>query len=51
MKKTLYDLFSFNVDMLIVTMSVESMLDRTVYDTFRNNIMLYCDVDINDTKR
>lgn len=56
----IYNLFSFNVDMLIVTMSAKSMLDslgfgsfldRTVYDTFRNNIILDCDVVINDTKR
>ena len=46
--------------MLIVTMSAKSMLDtlgfgsflnRTVYDRFRNNIILDCDVVINDTKR
>lgn len=56
----IYNLFSFNVDMLIVTMSAKSMLDtlgfvaflnRTVYDRFRNNIILDCDVVINDTKR
>lgn len=56
----IYNLFSFNVDMLIVTMSAKSMLDslgfdsfldRTVYDIFRNNIILDCDVVINDTKR
>lgn len=56
----IYNLFSINVDMLIVTMSAKSMLDtlgfgsflnRTVYDTFRNNIILDCDVVINDTKR
>lgn len=56
----IYNLFSINVDMVIVTMSAKSMLDtlgfgsflnRTVYDTFRNNIILDCDVVINDTKR
>lgn len=56
----IYNLFSFNVDMLIVTMSAKSMLDtlgfdsfldRIVYDTFRNNIILDCDLVINDTKR
>lgn len=56
----IYNLFSFNVDMLIVTMSAKSMLDtlgcgsfldRIVYDSFRNNIILDCDVVINDTKR
>lgn len=56
----IYNLFSFNVDMLIVTMSAKSMLDtlgfdsflnRTVNDRFRNNIILDCDVVINDTKR
>mgnify|MGYP000288048778 CR=1 FL=1 len=56
----IYNLFGFNVDMLIVTMSAKSMLDtlgygsflgRIVYDTFRNNIILDCDVVINDTKR
>ena len=56
----IYNLFSINVDVLIVTMSAKSMLDtlgfgiflnRTVYDSFRNNIILDCDVVINDTKR
>lgn len=47
----IYDLFSINVDMIIVTMSAKSMLDRIVYDTFRNYIILDCDVVINDTKR
>lgn len=56
----IYNLFSFNVDMVIVTMSAKSMLDtlgfgsflgRIVYDIFRNNIILDCDVVINDTKR
>lgn len=56
----IYNLFSLKVDMLICTMSARSMLDtlgfgsflnRTVYDTFRNNIILDCDVVINDTKR
>lgn len=56
----IYNLFSINVDMLIVTMSAKSMLDtlgfgsflnRTAYDSFRNNIILDCDVVINDTKR
>jgi hypothetical protein len=56
----IYNLFSFNVDMLIVTMSAKSMLDtlgfgsfldRIVYDTFRNNIILDCDMVINDIKR
>ena len=56
----IYNLFSINVDMLIVTMSARSMLDtlgfgsfldRIVYDTFRNHIILDCDVVINDTKR
>lgn len=56
----IYNLFSFNADMLIVKMSVKSMLDslgfgsflnRMVYDIFRNNIILDCDVVINDTKR
>ena len=54
----IYKLFSINVDMLIVTMTAKSMLDtlgfgsflsRTVYDSFRNNIILDCDVVINDT--
>lgn len=56
----IYNLYSFNVDKLIVTMSAESMLDtlgfdsflnRTIYDRFRHNIILDCDVVINDTKR
>lgn len=56
----IYKLFSSKEDMLIVKMSARSMLDalgygsflnRTVYDTFRNNIILDCDVVINDTKR
>lgn len=56
----IYNLFSINIDILIVTMSAKSMLDtlgfgsflnRTVYDSFRNNIILDCDVVINDTKR
>ena len=56
----IYNLFSINFDMLIVTMSAKSMIDtlgygsflgRKVYDTFRNNIILDCDVVINDTKR
>lgn len=56
----IYNLFNFNVDMLIVTMSAKSMLDtlgfgsflnRTVYYSFRNNIILDCEVVINDTKR
>lgn len=56
----IYSLFGFNVDVLIGTMSAKSMLDtlgyssflgRIVYDTFRNNIILDCDVVINDTKR
>ena len=56
----IYNLFSLKVDMLIVTMSARSMLDtlgfgsflnRTVYYSFRNNIILDCDVVINDTKR
>lgn len=56
----IYNLFSINVDMVIVTMDAKSMLDtlgvgsflnRTVYDIFRNNIILDCDVVINDTKR
>lgn len=56
----IYNLFGFNVEVLIVTMSAKSMLDtlgygsflgRIVYDTFRNNIILDCDVVINDTKR
>lgn len=56
----IYNLFSFNVDMLIVRMSAKSMLDtlgfdsflnRTVNDRFRNNIILDCNVVINDTKR
>lgn len=56
----IYKLFSINVDMLIVTMDAKSMLDtlgfgsflnRTVYDSFRNNIILDCEVVINDTKR
>lgn len=56
----IYNLFSLKVDILIVTMSARSMLDtlgfgsflnRTVYDSFRNNIILDCDVVINDTKR
>lgn len=56
----IYNLFSLNVDMVICRMSARSMLDtlgfgsfldRIVYDTFRNYIILDCDVDINDTKR
>ena len=56
----IYNLFNFNVDILIVTMSAKSMLDtlgfgsflnRTVYYSFRNNIILDCEVVINDTKR
>ena len=56
----IFNLFGFNVEVLIVTMSAKSMLDtlgyssflgRIVYDTFRNNIILDCDVVINDTKR
>lgn len=56
----IYNLFSLKVDMLICTMSARSMLDtlgfgsfldRIVYDRFRNNIILDCDVVINDTKR
>lgn len=56
----IYNLFSLNLDILIVTMSARSMLDtlgfgsflnRTVYDSFRNNIILDCDVVSNDTKR
>ncbi len=59
-KQRLYDFLRELVDMLIVTMSARSMLDtlgfgnflnRTVYDSFRNNIILDCDVVINDTKR
>lgn len=56
----IYNLFSLNVDMVICRMSAKSMLDtlgfvnfldRIVYDTFRNYIILDCDVVINDTKR
>lgn len=56
----IYNLFTFNFDMLIVTMSAKSMLDtlwfgsflnRTVYDSFRNHIILDCEVFINDIKR
>lgn len=47
----IYDLFSLNIDMVICRMSARSMLDRIVYDTFRNYIILDCDVVINDTKR
>ncbi len=56
----IYNLFSLKVDMLICTMSARSMLDtlgfgsflgRSVHDTFRNNIILDCEVFINDTKR
>lgn len=56
----IFNLFGFNVEVLIVTMSAKSMLDtlgyssflgRKVYDTFRNNIILDCNVVINDTKR
>lgn len=56
----IFNLFGFNVEVLIVTMSAKSMLDtlgygsflgRIVYDTFRNNIILDCVVVINDTKR
>lgn len=56
----IYNLFSLNVDMVICRMSARSMLDtlgfgifldRIVYDTFRNYIILDCDVVINDTKR
>lgn len=56
----IYNLFSLKVDILIVSMSAKSMLDtlgfssflnRTVDNFFRNNIILDCDVVINDTKR
>ena len=56
----IYNLFGFNLDMVIVTMSAKSMLDtlgfasflnRTVYDRIRTHIILDCDVVINDTKR
>lgn len=56
----IYNLFSLNIDMVICSMSARSMLDtlgfvsfldRIVYDTFRNYIILDCDVVINDTKR
>lgn len=56
----IYNLFSLKVDMLICTMSARlmldtlgfgSFLDRSVYNTFRNNIILDCEVFINDTKR
>ena len=56
----IYNLFSLKVDMLICTMSARSMLDTLgfvsfldiiVYDRFRNNIILDCEVFINDTKR
>ena len=56
----IYNLFGFNVDKLIVTMSAKSMLDtlgfgsflnRTVYDTIRYNIILDFVVVINDNKR
>ena len=33
------------------TLGFGSFLNRTVYDSFRNNIILDCDVVINDTKR
>ena len=55
----IYKLLDFNESMIIVTMSAKSMLDslgfssflnRTVYEIFRNNIILDCDVVINDTK-
>lgn len=56
----IYKLLDFNESMIIVTMSAKSMLDslgfssflnRMVNDIFRNNIILDCDVVINDTKR
>lgn len=47
----IYNLFSINVDKLIVTMSAKSMIDTLGFDSFRNNIILDCDVGINDTKR
>jgi hypothetical protein len=56
----IYNLFSLKEDMLICTMSARSMLDtlgfgsflcRLVNDRFRNNIILDCEVFINDTKR
>lgn len=56
----IYNLFGLKVDMLICTMSARlmldtlgfgSFLDRSVYNTFRNNIILDCEVFINDTKR
>lgn len=56
----IYNLFSSNEDMVICRMSARSMLDtlgfgifldRIVYDTFKNYIILDCEVVINDTKR
>ena len=36
---------------MLDTLGFGSFLDRIVYDRFRNNIILDCDVVINDTKR
>ena len=56
----IYKLFDFNLSMVIVTASAKTMLDtlgfssflnRSVHQTFRNNIRLDCEVFINDTKR
>ena len=56
----IYNLFSSNEDMVICRMSARLMLDtlgvgsflnRTVYDRYRNNIILDCEVVINVTKR
>lgn len=56
----IYKLLDFNVSMILVTMSAKSMLyslgfstflNRMVNEIFRNNIILDCDVVINDTKR
>lgn len=55
-----YNLFDFNLSMVIVTASAKTMLDtlgfssflnRSVHQAFRNNIRLDCGVVIDDTKR
>lgn len=55
----IYNLFDINTSMVIVTASVKTMLDilgfssfldKFVYDTFRNHIILDCEVIINDSK-
>lgn len=57
-KQTLYDFLRELVDdgkgdeiyKLLDSLGFSSFLNRTVYEIFRNNIILDCDVVINDTK-